>query len=105
MIPTALIFSRYKSFKERVVLNLAPLNVIIGRNGSGKSVISRLPLLLASGLKDEAEAPVDLFAGGVLHSSRYEDLIYERSAQPFELGAQIGQGLGSLRFITTLRFV
>lgn len=105
MIPTALIFSRYKSFKERVVLNLAPLNVIIGRNGSGKSVISRLPLLLASGLKDEAEAPVDLFAGGVLHSSRYEDLIYERSAQPFELGAQIGQGLRSLRFITTLRFV
>jgi predicted ATPase len=105
MIPTALIFSRYKSFKERVVLNLAPLNVIIGRNGSGKSVISRLPLILAGGLKEEAEAPIDLFSGGVLHGSRYEDLIFERSAQPFELGAQIGRGKGSRKFITTLRFV
>jgi hypothetical protein len=62
-------------------------------------------LILSGGLKEEAEAPIDLFSGGVLHGSRYEDLIFERSAQPFDLGCEIGNENGTLRFVTTLRFV
>lgn len=105
MYPTALIFSRYRSFKDRTRVNLAPLNVIIGRNGSGKSVISRLSLILSGGLQEEADAPIDLFSGGVLHGRRYEDLIFERSSQAFELGAEIRDGNRITRFVTALRFV
>ena len=105
MIPTALLFSRYRAFREFSRLDLAPLTVIIGKNGGGKSVLTRLPLLLASGLASQAEAPLDLTAGGVSHGSRFEDLIYQRSAQPFSLGGEISEGDRTLRFITTLRHV
>ena len=105
VIPTALIFSRYRSFLEPVRVELAPLTIIIGKNGSGKSVLTRLPLLIASGLSTSAKAVLDLNAGGVSHAARFEDLIHQRSAQPFTLGAEISDGMRSLSFLTTLRYV
>ena len=105
MILTALLFSRYRAFREPVRVDLAPLTIIIGKNGSGKSVLTRLPLLLASGLSSRAEAPLDLTAGGISHAARFEDLIYQRSAQPFSLGAEISDGNRSLQFVTTLRHI
>ena len=105
LIPTALLFSRYRAFREFTRLELAPLTVIIGKNGGGKRFSTRLPLLLASGLEAEAEAPLDLNAGGVSHAARYEDLIYQRSAQPFCLGAEISENGRTLRFVTTLRHI
>lgn len=105
MIPTALMFSRYRSFLEPVRVELAPLTIIIGKNGSGKSVLTRLPLLIASGLSPSANAVLDLGAGGVNHAARFEDLIHQRSAQPFTLGAEISDGRRSLSFVTTMRYV
>jgi predicted ATPase len=105
VIPTALLFSRYRAFSESTRLDIAPLTIIVGRNGSGKSVLTRLPLLLASGLDSKAEAPIDLTAGGVNHAARFEDVIYQRSAQPFSIGAEISDGHQTLRFLTTLRHV
>ncbi|MGA2985470.1 MAG: hypothetical protein ABSG32_16785 [Terriglobia bacterium] len=105
MIPTALLFSRYRAFREFARVDLAPLTIIIGKNGGGKSVLTRLPLLLASGLALQAEAPLDLTAGGVSHATRFEDLIYQRSAQPFSLGAEISDGNRTLQFVTTLRHI
>jgi predicted ATPase len=105
MVPTALLFSRYRAFREDVRLDLAPLTVIIGKNGGGKSVITRLPLLLAGGLSPQAEAPLDLRAGGVSHAARFEDLIHQRSAYPFSLGAEISDGTRTLLFKSTLRLV
>jgi predicted ATPase len=105
VIPTALLFSRYRAFSESTRLDIAPLTIIVGRNGSGKSVLTRLPLLLASGLELTAEAPIDLTAGGVYHAARFEDVIYQRSAQPFSIGAEISDGHQTFRFLTTLRHV
>jgi predicted ATPase len=105
LLPTALLFSRYRAFRELARVNLAPLNIVIGKNGSGKSVLTRLPVLLASGFSLDSEAPLDLMAGGICHATRYEDLIFQRSAQPFTLGAEISNGHETLRFITTLRHV
>ena len=105
MVPTALLFSRYRAFREPARVDLAPLNIIIGKNGSGKSVLTRLPVLLSSGFGLDSEAPLDLMAGGICHATRYEDLIFQRSAQPFTLGAEISDGHESVRFITTLRHV
>jgi predicted ATPase len=99
----ALIWNRYRSFKERQKVELAPLTVIIGKNGSGKSVISRLPLILSSGVSSGSQSPVDLMAGGVEHAARYQDLVNMRGALPFTLGCEVAGKFGSFEFETTLR--
>ena len=104
-IPVALHFSRYRAFKHEVRIPLAPLTLILGKNGSGKSVLTRFPVLLASGLDVSATSPLNLVAGGVSHASRYEDLVHQRSAQPFMLGAEIAVEGASIIFKTTLRHV
>jgi predicted ATPase len=98
-------FKRFRAFREEAQIELAPLTIIIGRNGGGKSVLTRLPLLLASGLDTRAEAPLDLEAGGISHAVRFEDLIFQRSSQPFALGAEIHHAGRRYRFTTTLRHI
>lgn len=105
MIPTALYFSRYRAFRDEVRLPLAPLTIVIGKNGGGKSIITRLPLVLAGGLHSDAEGPLNLEAGGITHAARFEDLIYQRSAQPFSLGADIGDGNTTYSFRSILRHI
>lgn len=103
MKPTALLFSRYRAFKDEVRLSFAPLTLIIGKNGGGKSVLTRLPLIIAGGLSSQAEAPIDLYAGNVRHAARFEDLVFQRSAQPFMLGAEISEDADRFEFRATLR--
>jgi hypothetical protein len=99
----ALIWNRYRSFKERQKVELAPLTVIIGKNGSGKSVISRLPLILSSGVSSGSQSPIDLMAGGVEHAAQYQDLVNMRGALPFSLGCEVSGESGTFEFETTLR--
>lgn len=102
---SALMMSRYRAFKEEIRIDVKKLNIIIGRNGGGKSVITRLPLIISGGLSEDAEGLLDLTAGGVTHGTRYEDLVYQRSAQPFMLGAEISDGETVISFKTTLRHI
>lgn len=102
---SALSWTRYRSFKEPQRVELAPLTLIIGRNGSGKSVISRLPLLLASGIHSDANDPLDLSAGGVIHAATYQDLAHARSRLPFSLGAEVSDGNDRFEFETSLRYI
>lgn len=97
--------SRYRAFKDEVRIPLAPLTLILGKNGSGKSVLTRFPVLLAGGIDASATSPLNLVAGGVSHASRYEDLVHQRSAQPFMLGAEVAVGGTTVIFKTTLRHV
>jgi len=96
---------RYRSFKERQRVDVAPVTLIIGRNGSGKSVISRLPVLLASGVNINAIDPLDLSAGGVAHAASYQDLVHSRSRLRFSLGAEVSDGNDCFEFETSLRYV
>jgi hypothetical protein len=98
-------WSRYRSFKDRQRVEVSPLTVIIGRNGSGKSVVSRLPVLLASGVAIDATDPLDLESGGIEHAATYQDLAYQRGRLPFSLGASVAGEHGSYEFETTLRYV
>jgi len=97
--------SRYRAFKDRHVLTIAPLTVIIGKNGSGKSLLSRLPLLLATAVSRDPGGPLDLAAGGVDHAASFQDIVNMRSALTFSLGAKISEGEKSYDFETTLRYV
>ena len=101
----ALTWNRYRAFKERQRVELAPVTIIIGKNGSGKSVISRLPLLLSSAISDNPEGPLNLMAGGVEHSASFQDLANLRGSLPFSLGFEICGEEGSFGFETTLRYV
>ena len=105
MRPSELHFARYRAFEKPQVIGLPRLTLIIGKNGGGKSVVTRLPMLISGGLQATAEAPLALETGGVFHANRYEDLVFQRSAQPFMLGATISAPEGNVTFYTTLRHV
>jgi predicted ATPase len=105
MHPSAIHFKRYRAFEKEQTLDLLPLTLVIGKNGGGKSVISRLPMLLAGGLQANAEAPLALETAGLTHANRYEDLVFQRSAQAFMLGASVRSPQGQASFVTTLRHV
>lgn len=101
----ALTWQRYRAFKEKQRLSLAPVTLIIGKNGSGKSIISRLPVLIANALLETAEGPVDLSAGTIEHAASYQDLVFSRGALPFALGSEFVNGTTIFSFETTLRYV
>ncbi|MDW5315082.1 AAA family ATPase [Rhizobium sp. PL01] len=105
MRPSALMFGRYRAFKDEVRVELKRLNVVIGKNGGGKSLITRLPLLISGGLSGDSEHFLDLNFGGITHGYRYEDLVYQRSSQPFMLGLEISDGTNIISFKTTLRHI
>jgi len=102
---SALICNRYRAFKERQRVELAPITIIIGKNGSGKSIFSRLPLLLAAAISENADGPLDISAGGIDHATSFEDLVNSKSALPFVLGAEISNAHTLYRFESTLRYV
>ncbi|MCS4281103.1 AAA family ATPase [Stenotrophomonas rhizophila] len=96
---------RYKKFKDSTYLPIAPLTIIIGKNGSGKSVISRLPMVLAGSVSLTSQGIIDLNAGGVWHARSLHDLIFERSGLPFSLGATVADSTRNFSFECTLRYV
>lgn len=102
---SALICSRYRNIKDRQYIKLAPITLIIGKNGSGKSVISRLPLLLSSAISDTTEGPLDLYACGIEHATSFKDLVHARGAMPFSLGAEFSNDESTYSFETTLRYI
>lgn len=102
---SALICSRYRNIKDRQRIQLAPITLIIGKNGSGKSVISRLPLLLSSAISDATEGPLDLYACGIEHANSFKDLVHARGAMPFSLGAEFSDKKNTYSFETTLRYI
>jgi hypothetical protein len=75
---TRLLFQQYKCFEKEQALEVRPLTVLIGANSSGKSVIARLPLLLAHAFSDRAEGPLDLTFDELDFGGSFSDLVYNR---------------------------
>ncbi len=71
-------FEGYKCFEKEQNLEVRPLTVLIGANSSGKSVIARLPLLLAHAFSDRAEGPLDLTFDELDFGGNFSDLVYNR---------------------------
>ncbi|MEK8016022.1 MAG: AAA family ATPase [Candidatus Parabeggiatoa sp.] len=71
-------FENYKTFQKRESIEVKPLTILIGRNSSGKSVISRLPLLIAHALSERANSPIELELEGLDFGVSFVDLIYNR---------------------------
>jgi len=75
---TAISFEKYKAFPTRESIEVRPLTILIGRNNSGKSIITRLPLLIARALSDGAESPLELEFNGLDFGASFLDLIHNR---------------------------
>ncbi|MCK2213029.1 DUF3696 domain-containing protein [Actinomadura sp. ATCC 31491] len=68
----------YRCFKERQEIELRPITVVLGKNNSGKSALTRLPLLLESGIRTDSNLPLDLDSLGD-DPPDYLDLVYGRN--------------------------
>jgi AAA ATPase-like protein/uncharacterized protein DUF3696 len=68
----------YRSFKNRQDIELRPITVVLGKNNSGKSALTRLPLILETGLHTESSTPLDLDMLGD-DPPEFLDLVYGRN--------------------------
>ncbi|MEN8214987.1 MAG: DUF3696 domain-containing protein [Pseudomonadota bacterium] len=85
---SSILFENYKAFKQQEEIEIRPLTILIGRNSSGKSVIARLPLLLARALSEQAEGPLELEFNGLDFGQSFLDLVHNRFwAGAISLGA------------------
>jgi len=71
-------FKNYKIFKDKQELELKPLTILIGKNSSGKSAVTKLLPLFESALSGELEMPLSLENYGVDLGSEFKDLVYGR---------------------------
>lgn len=101
----ALSWTRYRAFKEATRVEFSPLSIVIGKNGSGKSLISRLPLLVANAISETPDGVLSLTAGGIEHAASFLDFAHQRSALPFSLGMEASDGDASFSFEATLRYI
>ena len=102
---TELVFEQYKCFENEQTLEVRPLTVLIGANSSGKSVIARLPLLLAHAFSVQAEGPLDLTFDELDFGGSFSDLVYNRLPHAaVRLGASFLVGGKKLTIITETRY-
>ena len=71
-------FRNYKAFKNNQELEIKPITILIGKNSSGKSVVSRLPLLLAKSLNDNSNSPIELEFDGLEFGGAFKDLVHNK---------------------------
>ncbi len=105
---TKISFENYKLFKEEQELELKPLTILIGKNSSGKSAITKLLPLIDNSLKGDIGLPVSLMNFGVKLGSEFRDIIYGRhevgvlsfgiQAEDNRLDIQIASGTRSSDF-------
>jgi len=69
---------RYKGYIRETCFELAPLTILVGENGSGKSSLARAIHLFASSIlcsDDHNTEPLTLSSDGITHGRRFNDLV------------------------------
>lgn len=59
-------------------MEIRPITILIGKNSAGKSVVSRLPLLLRQSLSQSSSAPIELQFDGLEFGGSFKDLVHNR---------------------------
>lgn len=72
-------FKNYKPFKEHQELELKPITVLIGKNSSGKSAVTKLLTLIENSLNGDFHGPLLLENDYVDLGAEFSDLVYKRS--------------------------
>lgn len=74
-------WKNYKSFKDTGWIDIKPITIILGSNGSGKSTIIQPPLLLGQTLESADESIALMPTGEYVRAGSYEDLIYNKKSE------------------------
>ena len=80
-------FKNYKLFKEKQILELKPITILIGKNNSGKSAVLKLPVLISSSLQG---LPINWkykigedSINSIELGTDFKDLVYNRNDKSF----------------------
>lgn len=77
-------FKNYKIFKDWQKLEIRPINILIGKNNSGKSAIAKILPMLSNSLSGNTSRPVNWInriGNDTLEiGSSFEDLVYNRNS-------------------------
>jgi len=71
-------FKNFKLFKNWESLELKPITILIGKNNSGKSAITKLPTMLSGSLSGDFYGPIKPENNDIKLGLSYEDLVYNR---------------------------
>lgn len=71
-------FKNYKLFRNRQELELRPMTILIGKNSSGKSAVTKLLTLIENSLNGELDTPLALENEGIELGAEFRDLIFGR---------------------------
>ncbi|MET8261748.1 DUF3696 domain-containing protein [Micromonospora sp. NPDC005205] len=74
-----IVLENYRCFRDRQEIELAPVTVVLGKNNSGKSVLTRAPMVIATGFGTTTTAPLDLDRLEPQPVDGFPDLIFEQS--------------------------
>ncbi|WP_435122573.1 DUF3696 domain-containing protein [Micromonospora tulbaghiae] len=100
-----IVLENYRCFRDRQEIELARVTVVLGKNNSGKSVLTRAPLVIATGFGTTSSAPLDLDRLHPLPVDGFPDLIFEQSTHGrFTLGVEI-EGRNPFAMEATIRYV
>ncbi|MBX7265828.1 AAA family ATPase [Micromonospora sp. Llam7] len=100
-----IVLENYRCFRDRQEIELAPVTVVLGKNNSGKSVLTRAPLVIATGFDTTSTAPLDLDRLHPLPVDGFPDLIFEQSTHGrFTLGVEV-EGRGAFAMEASIRYV
>ncbi|SIR90376.1 DUF3696 domain-containing protein [Micromonospora avicenniae] len=85
-----IVLENYRCFRDRQEIELAPVTVVLGKNNSGKSVLTRAPLVIATGFGTTSTAPLDLDRLEPQPVDGFADLVFEQSPHGrFFLGFEV----------------
>ncbi|MEU8338712.1 AAA family ATPase [Micromonospora tulbaghiae] len=85
-----IVLENYRCFRDRQEIELAPVTVVLGKNNSGKSVLTRAPLVIATGFNTTSTAPLDLDRLEPQPVDGFADLVFEQSPHgKFFLGFEV----------------
>jgi len=87
-------FKNFKLFKNWESLELKPITILIGKNNSGKSAITKLPTMLSGSLSGDFYGPIKPENNDIKLGLSYEDLVYNRYAADtleFEIFSDVEQ--------------
>lgn len=79
-------FGNYKAFPGRHALEVRPITVVFGRNGSGKSVLTRLPLALSLALRGGDSPGLPLRVDALTYGNSLLSFSHGGTADSFEIG-------------------
>lgn len=97
-------FENYKSFKNKQVLELKPITILLGKNSAGKSSVAKLPSMIESSLKGGFCEPLQLVNDGVELGAEFRDLMYGRKttgANSLNIGMYSGNESLELSIVQT----